>query len=167
MDFYESGSNSELDFGNTPSTFFLVGALSEFNNRYQAKADSFFKEISWKQYFAIICINLYKDPPSLKELARTMGSSHQNVKQILMKLEQKGFVSMQVDEKDKRIQRFYLTEKTLEFSKNNHVESEIIISQIFKDIDPQKIEITIQTIMQMSQNLKGVEVDENNRGLSK
>ena len=62
---------------------FLLGLLSAFDNRYQAAADAYFKEITWKQFFAIICINLCKEPPTLNELSDVMGSSHQNVKQSL------------------------------------------------------------------------------------
>ena len=51
----------ELSFDGIDSSFFLIGLLSAFDNRYQAKADSFFEEISWKQFFAIICINLCKE----------------------------------------------------------------------------------------------------------
>ena len=32
-----------------------------------------------------------KEPPTLKELSDILGSSHQNVKQILLKLEKKNF----------------------------------------------------------------------------
>ncbi len=81
---------------------FLLGLLSAFDNRYQAAADAYFKEMTWKQFFAIICINLCKEPPTLNELSDIMGSSHQNVKQILLKLEKKGFISTVPDEKDKR-----------------------------------------------------------------
>ena len=52
-------------------------------------ADAFFKEITWKQFFAIICINLCKEAPTINELSDVMGSSHQNVKQILLRLEKK------------------------------------------------------------------------------
>ena len=62
---------------------FLLGLLSAFDNRYQAAADAYFKEITWKQFFAIICINLCKEPPTLNELSDVMGSYHQNVKQSL------------------------------------------------------------------------------------
>ena len=48
----------ELRFEGMDASLFLLGLLSAFENRYQAKADSFFEEISWKQFFAIICINL-------------------------------------------------------------------------------------------------------------
>ena len=89
-----------MNFEGIDASLFLLGLLSAFDNRYQAKADNFFEEISWKQFFAIICINLSKESPTIKELAEIMGSSHQNVKQILNKLEDKGFVRtiMQMEE---------------------------------------------------------------------
>ena len=43
----------ELSFDGRDSSFFLIGLLSAFDNRYQAKADSFFEEISWKQFFQL------------------------------------------------------------------------------------------------------------------
>nr|MCR4839806.1 MarR family transcriptional regulator [Eubacterium sp.] len=70
-------------------------------------------EISWKQFFAIICINMCKEPPTLKELSDILGSSHQNVKQILLKLEKKNFIEFKVDESDKRKQRIIFYEVIL------------------------------------------------------
>lgn len=44
-----------------------------------------------------------------------MGSSHQNVKQILLKLEKKGFVNVVVDENDRRnLQYLYRNLKFIE-----------------------------------------------------
>ena len=51
--------------------------------------------------FAIICINICKENPTINELSEVMGSSHQNVKQILLKLERKEFVTMIPDKKIK------------------------------------------------------------------
>ena len=101
MNIKEVISNDKVDFTGINSSYFLLGLLSAFENRFQAVADSAMKEISWKQFFAVICINLCKDKPTVKELAEIMGSSHQNVKQILLKLEKKGFVNITADEKDK------------------------------------------------------------------
>lgn len=159
MDFNKALNTDQVNFEGIDSPYFLLGLLSEFNNRYQAKADTFFEEISWKQFFAIICIDLCKEAPTLKELSELMGSSHQNVKQILLKLESKGFVQMLVDEKDKRKQRIILTEKTRDFCKTHDEESAIIVGQIFKDINPKDLETTIRTIIQMDENLKGVRVE--------
>lgn len=154
--FEELINTEEFRFEGMDASLFLIGLLSAFENRYQAKADSFFEEISWKQFFAIICINLCKESPTLKELAEIMGSSHQNVKQILNKLEDKGFVRTIPDEEDKRKQRIVLTEKTEAFCAAHEAGSQRIIGKIFEGIDKQDIEIVIRTILQMEKNLKKV-----------
>ena len=89
MNLKEVIRSDKVNFTGIESSYFLLGLLSAFENRFQAMADSAIKEISWKQFFAIICINLCKTSPTVKELAEIMGSSHQNVKQILLKLEKK------------------------------------------------------------------------------
>ena len=145
-----------LNFDGIDASLFLLGVLSAFDNRYQAKADSFFVDISWKQFFAIICINLCKETPTLKELADIMGSSHQNVKQILMKLEKKGYVQILPDQTDKRKQRIVLTEKTRAFCEEHEEGSQRIVGKIFEGIDPRDIGVTINTIMQMEKNLEEI-----------
>ena len=147
-------NGKELNFESIEASYFLLGLLSAFDNRYQAKADSFFEDISWKQFFVMICINLCKEPPTIKELAEIIGSSHQNVKQLLIKLEKKGYIQTLSDETDKRKQRIVLTEKTRAFCEENDEESQKIVQGIFTGIDPQEIAITIKTIMQMEKNLE-------------
>ena len=154
---YEKAMNTDkVDFGQMPPQAFLLGLLSAFDNRYQAVADRYLKEITWKQFFAIICINLCKEPPTLNDLSEVMGSSHQNVKQILLKLESKGFVLMMVDEKDKRKQRYFVTDKCrkfLEENDNQNKTSTQIIGRIFEDVDKNSLAVTIETIMKMERNL--------------
>ena len=133
---------------------FLIGLLSAFENRFQAVADSFFEEITWKQFFAIICINLCRESPTINELSEVMGSSHQNVKQILLKLEKKGFVEMIADEKDRRKHRIATTKKCEDFCQRNDQGSNIQINKIFEGISQEQLITTIQTISQMERNLK-------------
>ena len=89
MNINEVIRSDKVDFTGIELSYFLLGLLSAFENRFQAVADNAMKEISWKQFFAIICINMCKSTPTVKELAEIMGSSHQNVKQILLKLEKR------------------------------------------------------------------------------
>ena len=133
---------------------FLIGLLSAFENRFQAVADSFFEEITWKQFFAIICIYLCRESPTINELSEVMGSSHQNVKQILLKLEKKGFVEMIADEKDRRKQRIVTTKKCEDFCQRNDQGSKIQMNKIFEGISQEQLVTTIQTISQMERNLK-------------
>ncbi len=154
---YEKEMNmSNVEFGDMPPQAFLLGLLSAFDNRYQAAADAFFKEITWKQFFAIICINLCKEAPTINELSDVMGSSHQNVKQILLKLEKKGFVTTMPDEHDKRKQRIFVTEEAMAFleeNDNNGQQSRYIIGRIFDGVDDKSLKTTVQTIMKMERNL--------------
>ena len=154
MNIKEVISSDKVDFTGIESSYFLLGLLSAFENRFQAVADSAMQEISWKQFFAIICTNLCKESPTIKELAEIMGSSHQNVKQILLKLEKKGFVDIVVDEKDKRKQRVVLTQYCKEFCEKNNEIAEISMKKMFAGIQEEQLKVTIQTIMQIEDNLK-------------
>jgi Transcriptional regulators len=159
MNYDEVMNMSKVEFGQMPPQAFLLGLLSAFDNRYQAAADKYFKEITWKQFFAIICINLCKEPPTLNDLSEVLGSSHQNVKQILLKLESKGFVSMKTDEKDKRKQRFFVTDKCRKFMEENDNQSRTsaqVVEQIFEGIDEKNLAVTIDTIIKMERNLKKI-----------
>ena len=149
-------NNDKVDFTGIESSYFLLGLLSAFENRFQAVADSTMREISWKQFFAIICINLCKDNPTVKELAEIMGSSHQNVKQILLKLEKKGFVRITIHERDKRKQRIELTDYCKEFCERNDEMTMSIMKKMFRGISEEQLQVTIQTIIQIEDNLKGV-----------
>lgn len=153
INYNEAMNKDKIDFGEMPPQPFLLGLLSAFDNRYQACGEKFFKEVTWKQFFAIICIQLCKENPTINELSEVMGSSHQNVKQILLKLEKKGFVSMIPDEKDKRKQRIIITKECLAFCEKNDKPSQEIIEKIFQGISNEQLMVTIQTIMQMERNL--------------
>ena len=154
MDFNEVINHENVDFTGIPSSYFLLGLLSAFDNRFQAVADKLIGVISWKQFFAIICINLCKESPTIKELAGIMGSSHQNVKQILLKLQKKGFVDILVDAEDRRKQRVVLTEKCMGFCQENDEVSNRAMEVIFQGIPEEQLRVTIQTIIQMEENLK-------------
>ena len=150
--------NSEnVDFAGIELSYFLIGLLSAFENRFQAVADNAIKVISWKQFFAVICINMCKEKPTVKELAEIMGSSHQNVKQILLKLEKKGFVQITTDEKDKRKQRIELTDYCREFCAKNDAMSAMAIGKMFEGISQEQLQATIQTIVKIEDNLKKLE----------
>lgn len=153
MNYNEAIDTGKVEFGQMPPQAFLLGLLSAFDNRFQASADNFMKEITWKQFFAIICIKLCKEAPTLNDLADVMGSSHQNVKQILLKLERKGFVSMTPDQKDRRKQRIVLTDRCREFCEKNDAPSQSIIGRIFEGIDEEQLRVTIETIMDMERNV--------------
>ena len=146
--------SDKVDFSNIPPEYFLIGLLSAFENRFQSIADSTMKEISWKQFFAIICISFCKEPPTINDLSEILGSSHQNVKQILIKLEKKGFIKFEEDKQDKRKQRIVVTKDCVKFCNKNNETSNQIMQKMFEGIPEKNIKTTIKTIVKMDDNLK-------------
>ncbi len=155
---YKLFAHQAIDFGNLDDSFFLIGLLNEFTNRFQAVGDSFFKEMSWKQCFLLSCIRFFKQPPTLKELSQLMGSSHQNVKQMLLKLEKTGYVTFQPDAYDGRKQRILLTEKANKFNEKHSEPSAVFMDELFRNIDKENLAITIQTILELDEQLKKMHV---------
>ena len=141
------------------TSYYLLGLLSAFQNRFQAMADTQMKEISWKQFFLIICMNMCKGDPTIKELAEIVGSSHQNVKQLLIKLENKDFVEVYIDEMDKRKQRIRMTEYCKKFCEKNDIATTGIMEKMFAGITEEQLRITIDTLTLIDKNMNEIGVN--------
>ena len=147
-------NDKNINIAGINSSYYLLGLLSAFQNRFQAMADSQMKEISWKQFFLIICINMCKEAPTIKELADIVGSSHQNVKQLLLKLESKGFVEIYIDDIDKRKQRIRMTEYCKKFCEKNDIATVGIMEKLFAGITEEQLRITIETLTLIDGNIE-------------
>ncbi|NLG04873.1 MAG: MarR family transcriptional regulator [Clostridia bacterium] len=140
---------------NMDLSFFLIGLLSEFENRFQAEADRIFKELSWKQCFVMNCAGLFDHPPTISELSDLVGSSHQNIKQILLKLEKQGYVTLTPDQKDRRKLRVNRTQKAEKFGNDFYQVSVEHMDQLFQGIEKEDLQITVNTIMKLDEHLRG------------
>lgn len=149
--------NNQMEFEGIKDAYFLVGQMTALCNRYQKVADRFFEDISWKQCFLMICIKMFQQPPTINELSEVVGSSHQNVKQLLLKLQKTGYVQFVQDENDKRKQRIIRTAKADEFDRTHADSSNECMKNFFIGIDPDKLKTTIEILAQLDQNLKKME----------
>lgn len=131
----------------------LFGTFFAFSNRLQKVGDSFYDEITCKQFFLLICLSLFSEPPTINELSEVMGSSHQNVKSIADKLIEKGFIKVEKDIKDKRKQRIKATKKMLEFGKMYEQRETKFMDQFYDGIDEDDLKITYDTINRLEANL--------------
>jgi Transcriptional regulators len=132
---------------------YLFGTIFILANRMDTLLQREFKkfDITTKQWFlSIIIDNLFDNPPTIKEAAKEMGSSHQNVKQVALKLEEKGLLTLERDPKDARATKLKLTEKSNEFGKLIREEGSMFHQKLFKDIDKDDLAIArkvIQTLL--------------------
>lgn len=133
----------------------LFGLFFAFHNRLQAVGDSFYEEISCKQFFLLACMNLYQDQaPTANELARTMGCTRQNVKEILNSLEKKQLIRFEVDEGDKRKWRVYLTENALRMSDKYYEKEKSFMEYLYNGISDEEIDQAYSIISKIENNLK-------------
>ena len=135
------------------TSYYLIGLINRFNNSFQAAADSIFPELSWKQIFFMNCVALFKDEPTIKDMADLLGCSHQNAKQILSKLERQGFAESYQDPADKRKQRIMLTEKAKEFRRQYDQPSEQAMQSIFGNISEEELLTTISVFTRLNKNV--------------
>ena len=136
----------------------LFGLFFAFHNRLQAAGDSFYEEITCKQFFLMACMNLYQgEAPTANELAKTMGCSRQNVKEILNSLEKKQLIRLEVDEEDKRKRRVYLTESALGLADKYHEKEANFIKYLYEGITEEEIDSAYSIISKMEENLKRIE----------
>jgi DNA-binding MarR family transcriptional regulator len=130
----------------------IFGMVFLLAQRWQMMGDRELKAtgITTKQWMVLVSIqNLFEAPPSVSELANAMGSSRQNVKQLALNLEKKGFLEIIPDAKDLRIQRFVLTKKNEAFWAARQEQDQAFIKTLFQDLDAKQIAGTREAIEQM------------------
>lgn len=133
----------------------LFGLFFAFHNRLQTTGDSFYEEITCKQFFLMACMNLFPDePPTMNDLSKIMGCSRQNVKQIVKSLESKGFLKLAIDENDRRKQQIFMTEKAFYMAEKYHEKETQFMNMLFNGISNEEIDSTYSVISKIENNLK-------------
>lgn len=133
----------------------LFGLFFAFHNRLQTVGDSFYEEITCKQFFLMACMNLYRDEaPTANELAKTMGCTRQNVKEILNSLEKKQLIRLETDERDKRKQRVYLTGNAQLMAEKYRQKETDFMNYLYEGISDEEVDSAYSIISKIEDNLK-------------
>lgn len=144
---------------------YLFGVIFIVANRVDTMLEREFKRfgITTKQWFLTVIIeNLFDKPPTIKEVAKEMGSSHQNVKQVALKLEQKGLLILQKDKRDARVTRIKLSESSNDFWAKVRGEGIVFTQALFKNIDKDDLEVARRVMQKMQLNIN--EMDTKSEG---
>lgn len=132
----------------------LFGLFFAFGNRLQTAGDAFYEEITCKQFFLLICLSLFRDePPTINDLSKVMGSSHQNVKQIVNKLEKNGYVVTFCDKEDKRKLRIQGTEKIMQLGEKYEQQENDFMERFFEGVSDEELEVTFRVMNRLENNL--------------
>lgn len=120
---------------------YIFGSLFIIANKLQVLGDQYFSDddMTTKQWLmTVMILQFHDEPPTLREVAELMGSSHQNAKQIALKLEKKGFLAIEKDDRDARAIRLRLTEKSYSFWEKRAEKDEHYIVEFFKDLSEEE-----------------------------
>ena len=135
----------------------LFGLFFAFHNRLQTAGDSFYEEITVKQFFLMACMNLFPDtPPTANDLAKTMGCTRQNVKEILTSLEKKGFVTLSVSENDKRKRIVTLTEKAMITADKYRDGENEFLRRLYDGVSDDEVKTIYRILSKIEENLKTI-----------
>ncbi|EOC99974.1 Transcriptional regulator, MarR family [Caldisalinibacter kiritimatiensis] len=75
-----------------------------------------------------------------------MGTSRQNVKQLAVKLQQKGFLAIDKDKKDSRALRLKLTQKNQWFWKKREEKDRNFIINLFKNLSEEEVSVMYDVV---------------------
>lgn len=143
-----------------PDEPMILALMLIISNKMNTLLEREFKEfdVTTKQWFLSETINsLFDTPPTLKELASEMGSSYQNIKQVALKLQQKGLLKLEKDKKDARVTRLRLTEQSYDLWKKTDTKGTVFRENMFKDMDKKNITTTRVLLEKMLLNLNEIE----------
>lgn len=135
---------------------FIFGSLFGLANKLQVLLDKELSvhDITAKQWFlSIVIANLFDEPPTINEVARAIETSHQNVKQVALKLQEKGFLDIKGDERDGRALRLSLTQKSDDFWNSTQKQSSELIDSVFKGLDEEQMAMLRSSLNQISINI--------------
>jgi DNA-binding MarR family transcriptional regulator len=143
-----------IDLSGIEDRYYLFGMLTAFANRMQTVGDHVFEEVTWKQWFALLGATVLQPNPSVSQVAGFVGTSHQNMKQLLLRLQSAGLVLLIKDESDLRRTLVKLTPSTEAFELKYRESSGLFMDRLFEGISSETLATARQVIYQLDQNLR-------------
>ncbi|MFN7983655.1 MAG: MarR family winged helix-turn-helix transcriptional regulator [Vicinamibacterales bacterium] len=124
--------------------------LSVVGTQLKRLADSRFRgEAITTRQATLITIAKEMGTPSISEVAAVMSTSHQNIKQIALALERRGFLRIVQDAHDSRVRRLIVTAKNDRFWANRDADDAAAIAgwfSVLSDAELRRLNTTLQTL---------------------
>lgn len=136
----------------------VIVRLFQVSNALQTFLDKLLKEnkLTAKQFFMMIILGSFDYDPKISELAKRFGTSHQNVKQVVLKLEKANYVKLYKDTSDSRVTRVQFTAYANEFWASRNNTDDLIISDIFSSLTEETLTHFRSGLLQTIDNIEGL-----------
>ena len=107
-------------------------------------------QITTKQWLMMIVMaNAFQNPPSMQEVADAMSTTHQNVKQLATRLEDRGFLKIERDPNNRRILRLKVTEECHIFWEKRAPEDMKTINKHFEGLTDTEIRFLFEIMAKL------------------
>ncbi|MDO5147647.1 MAG: winged helix DNA-binding protein [Eubacteriales bacterium] len=116
-----------------------------------------YNEMSCKQWLLLSVLKAFKTPPDLSTVARAMGCSRQNVKQLARPMEKEGYITMERSVEDARSLCISFTEKGKKASRENTAKGEFVHEAIFREFSDEEIETYFALSVKMMHGIEHLE----------
>jgi DNA-binding MarR family transcriptional regulator len=134
----------------------IIVRLFQVSNSLQTYLDGLLKpdHLTSKQFYMMIFIGAFDYDPRIGELSDVFGTSRQNVKQIIIKLEKQGYVNTYKDEHDSRIQRVRMTAQANQYWMTRTERDDRIIEDMFGTLGDHDLDVMRQGLMKLLEQLE-------------
>ena len=137
-----------MDKYNTPVFTSLV-EISRLANTLQSVMDMGMEDITSRQWLPLMILGRCEEAPNLNQLAEKCGITRQSTKQLVDKLVEKGYVTLEKSDTDKRNMHIVITKKGRNWGANNLEKNMAFVSELYSDIS----ERDIKTFAKVQQKL--------------
>ncbi len=116
--------------------------LFSVSNKLQTCGDKALERLTSRQLMALISIaHLPKGEVSLNRIARKMGTTKQNVKQLVNAMEKKEYVSVTASKTDNRARNVEITPKGQEAFAESFDRGMTFFAELFHDFSEEELEV--------------------------
>lgn len=135
-------------------------SLFSVSNKLQILGDQYCAPLTSRQYMTMLAVlHLPKDETTLINVAKKLGTTKQNVTQLIKSLEKKNFITIMPSKKDKRAVNICLTEEGMEaMIKCGKGAGVNFMVEIFENFTKEEIE-TLWKLLIKLYSFDGVEMD--------
>ncbi len=144
---------------------YIFGTLFTLANKLQVLGDQFDPGITIKQWLFLVCVSKFDSPPTVSEVASTIGYSRQNAKRIASTLQSSGYVVIRRDESDARALRIELTGKCTAYFHQRYEREIEFLTRVFAGFD---VELTLglfEGVSKLEQNIVSMTAQDGNQAL--
>jgi DNA-binding MarR family transcriptional regulator len=136
----------------------IFGMIFLLSNKLETIGNSFLGELTTKQWFFMLTLTtFFESPPTLSQLAKQMGTSHQNLKQLAIRLQEKGFLTIEKDQLDNRALRIFPTKKMEEYVRVRQDKDHKFIEDFFRVLKDREIKELDETLFRLMDSIQNIE----------